>query len=390
MQPPNQHSRINLAELKAQIVKKLGPEGSKQYFYYLNKFLSLKLSKVEFNKLCLRILGRDNLSLHNQLIRSILRNACSAKTPPQISSKDVSIDGYLQNGSHIGTAQGCGSPGLPNGGNMLPVSPRKARSGARDRKTGDRHSALGPTVQANFAPPLSSGFNFMENGDMSRGLIQRAGNENGISGPALADLSVTRRSLDGLAPVYSKDYVVRDDMKEASARSPLRAPLGVPLCPVSIGGAHRGLLPASSRCIGDSLLDSLTLREQMEQIATSQGLEGVSVDCANILNHGLDSYLRGLIRSCIQLVGARSGHELTDNNNNTHKQLTYMKPINGVKPGFQYQMQNSVKPLEVQERRTHCPISLQDFRVAMELNPSQLGEDWPLLLEKICTNAFEE
>lgn len=88
MQPPHNHSRINLAELKAQLVKKLGPEGSKQYFYYLNRFLSLKLNKVEFNKLCLRIVGRENIPLHNQLIRSILRNACTAKTPPPIGQKD--------------------------------------------------------------------------------------------------------------------------------------------------------------------------------------------------------------------------------------------------------------------------------------------------------------
>jgi hypothetical protein len=26
----------------------------------------------------------------------------------------------------------------------------------------------------------------------------------------------------------------------------------------------------------------------------------------------------------------------------------------------------------------------------MELNPQQLGEDWPLLLEKICTRPSEE
>ena len=67
-----------------------------------------------------------------------------------------------------------------------------------------------------------------------------------------------------------------------------------------------------------------------------------------------------------------------------------MKLINGVKPGHQFLMQHSGKTMEVQEQRSQSPISLQDFRVAMELNPQKLGEDWPMLLEKICTHAFEE
>ncbi|KAI3455175.1 hypothetical protein Pfo_011838 [Paulownia fortunei] len=426
MKPPYQHSRINLDELKAQIVKKLGPEGSKQYFYYLHRFLSLKLSKVEFNKLCLRILGQENILLHNQFIRSILRNACSAKAPPSASHKDdvlkhvthvggkeISSDGYQQNGSHISMTQASGSPGLSNGGDMLPVSPRKARTVFRDRRSGDRRSALGPNGKASLAPQLSTAsqsrdFNvILENGDLNppeigrpvhhhQGLMQQSENESENLVHHPAKMPVVRRSPDGSAPVYSKDQtelVVRNDGREASARSPLRAPLGVPLCPVSIGGARRALPPASSsRFIGTfndgALLDSHTLREQMEHIAEAQGLEGVSVDCANILNHGLDSYMKGLIRSCIELVGARSGHEFTKNN--AHKHHTHMKLINGVKPGHQYQMQNSGAHLEVQEQKIHCPISLQDFKVAMELNPRQLGEDWPLLLEKICTHAFEE
>lgn len=427
MQPPHHHSRISLAELKAQIVKKLGPEGSKQYFYFLNRFLSLKLSKVEFNKLCLRIIGRENIPLHNQLIHSILRNACSAKTPPpanqkddvlkhgiQLGGKDILADGYQQNGTHTNAAQASGSPGLSNGSDMLPLSPRKVRTITRgDRRTGDRRSALGPNGKASFVPQLpaatqSSDFNVvLENGnlnppDMGRplqhhqGLMQQSGNENEILVSNAAKMSIVRRSPDVSAPSCSKDQaelVARDDGKEASARSPLRAPLGVPLCPVSIGGARRALpLSSSSRCIGASnngaLLDCLTLRERMQQIALIQGLEGVSVDSANILNHGLDAYMKGLIRSCIELVGSRSGHELTKNNTNKHP--GYLKLINGVKPGHQFQMQHNGKALEVQEQRTHCPISLQDFRVAMELNPRKLGEDWPLLLEKICTHAFEE
>ncbi|KAH6819538.1 hypothetical protein C2S51_003141 [Perilla frutescens var. frutescens] len=422
MQPPRHHSRINLAELKAQIVKKLGPDGSKLYFYYLDSFLSLKLSKVEFNKLCLSIIGRENIPLHNQLIHSILRNACSAKTPPpanqkddvlkhglQLGGKDISADGYHQNGSHTNVAQATGSPGLSNGGDMLPLSPRKVRTGNRR----DRRSALGPNGKASFAPQLPAATQFgdfnvvLENGDLNppdmgrppqhpQGLMQQSGNENDILISNAARVSIVGRSPDVSAPSCSKDrtqLVVRDDGKEASARSPLQAPLGVPLCHVSIGGARRALpLSSGSRCVGTSndvaLLDSLTLRERMEQIALIQGLEGVSVDSANILNHGLDAYMKGLIRSCIELVGSRSGHELTKNNANKHP--NYLKLINGVKPGHQFQMQHSGNTLEVQEQRTHCPISLQDFRVAMELNPRKLGEDWPLLLEKICTHAFEE
>lgn len=81
---PQQGSRIDLAELKAQIVKKIGAERSKKYFYSLNRFLSQKLSKSQFDQSCLRLLGRENLPLHNQLICSILKNACQAKMPPPV------------------------------------------------------------------------------------------------------------------------------------------------------------------------------------------------------------------------------------------------------------------------------------------------------------------
>ncbi|CAM8962221.1 unnamed protein product [Rhodiola kirilowii] len=35
-------------------------------------------------------------------------------------------------------------------------------------------------------------------------------------------------------------------------------------------------------------------------------------------------------------------------------------------------------------------LSLLDFKVAMELNPHQLGEDWPSIFEKICMYSFED
>ncbi|KAL2453492.1 hypothetical protein Adt_49006 [Abeliophyllum distichum] len=388
MLPPKQHSRINLAELKSQIVLKLGLKGSKRYFYYLNRFLSLKLSKVEFNKACLRIVGRENIPLHNQFIRSILKNACSAKSPTTGESGG-------------GCSQAWNS-----------ISPRKARTGFRDRRTGERRSVLGANGKTSFAyqqltVPQSTDFNgISENGDSkapdatrpvqySQGLAQQAENESEFLVPRPAELLALKKSSDGAVPVHSKDeteLLVRDEENEVSARFPLEPPLGVPLCPVSSGVAHRALLPSSSsRILGTfcngALLDDLTLRERMEHIALAEGLERVTVDCANLLNHGLDSYMKGLIRSCIELVGARSGHELEKKNTGKHQ--AYMKRINGVRPGYQYQTQSGGRPLEADEHRIHCPISLQDFRFAMELNPWHLGEDWPLLLEKICIHTFE-
>ncbi|KAJ0571057.1 putative transcriptional coactivator Hfi1/Transcriptional adapter 1 [Helianthus annuus] len=44
-----------------------------------------------------------------------------------------------------------------------------------------------------------------------------------------------------------------------------------------------------------------------------------------------------------------------------------------------------------QEQKPKRLVNLLDFRVAMELNRKQLGDDWPMLLEKICcTHDFEE
>ncbi|CAA0811224.1 Unknown protein [Striga hermonthica] len=374
MQPPRQHSRVNLTELKAQIAKKVGAGGSKQYFYYLNRFLSLKLNKSDFDDLCLKILGRENIPLHNQLIRSILINATTSKTPPPATKDAVSKPGictsgkdsdnnHIPNGSHhANTAQ---PSSFANGGDMLlPISPKKARTGLRERKSGDRKSTLGFNGKTNFAPQPPNDFNAVP--------------EN---------LSVLRRCTG------ANRSLNLEDEKETSSlpTSPIRAPLGVPFCSVSAGGAARRAAGGSSggymgSFFSDGILsDSVSLRERMEHIALGNGLEGVSLDSADLLNRGLNLYMKRLISSCIELVGSRQGHEVTQN-----KQHGYPKPVNGVRPGYKNLVHSSGKLSEVQEQRNHCPISLRDFRVAMEMDPRNLGEDWPLLMEKICVKSFEE
>ncbi|KAF2553521.1 hypothetical protein F2Q68_00037684 [Brassica cretica] len=270
------HEEDHRTDLKLHIVNKVGSERCTRYFYYLGRFLSQKVTKSEFDKSCHRLLGRENLPLHNKLIHSILRNASLAKSPPPNHNRN----------DHVWSAKVAlrdrPSPLVPNG---------KVESlllHCRDGKSGNRN---------------------MEKG--------------------------------GLCTVVA-------------------APLG---------GARRAV-PVSNRsdfisCYGSGgLSDAEMLRKRMESIAVARGLGGVSSECSSMLNRMLEVYLKKLIKSCVDLSGARS----TDGNQR-----------NGL------QIQTSNQPSD-----TTTQVSLLDFRAAMELNPSQLGEDWPLLWERLLMRSFED
>ncbi|GAB4850466.1 hypothetical protein Ancab_029772 [Ancistrocladus abbreviatus] len=424
MQLPQQHLRINLCEMKSQIVKKLGPERSRQYFYLLNRLLSLKITKFEFNRICLQIVGRENIQLHNQLMGSILKNACQAKVPPKLHTKEVSklvdaaendsvapSDGHQQNVHHSNLTQTL-NPAIQSNGGIFPPSPRKARSGTRERKTGVTNQlGLNGKIEALSCLPKDAGdrsfHSRAENGKAnlpSVGELKQhdqvctrgQGNEEQFHDPNT--LSETNVSQHDSFDVHSRDSIQVENarvVKEASSTSLLQAPLGISLWSASIGGTPKDLSLASRRTYVTSydsgvLFHTETLRDRMEQIATAHGLGGVSMDCANLLNNGLDSYLKRLIRSSIESVRARSGHDLTKNM--AHKHHTLGKVASGFWPGHQSLIKSHNWPLEgfVHAHRSFCSVSLLDFRVAMELNPQQLGVYWPLLLEKICTHSSVE
>ncbi|KAK8660534.1 hypothetical protein V6N13_051458 [Hibiscus sabdariffa] len=409
-----QGSRIDLAELKAQLVKKIGSDMSKRYFYNVTRFLSSKLSKTEFDKSCLRILGRENLPLHNQLIRSILKNACLAKAPPPVheappvkslvqtvKSSPAREDGHQQMGSHPNT-------GIWSNG-VLPVSsPQKVRSGIRDRKLRDRLSPLGPNgkiiVSHQSVGKEDDGIQLgVEKEDLTSYDHQRpvqhllaVAEQPGIERDGLACSTEPRvPSKDQSGGAFVEDGV---EVKEANqislSTSPLLAPLGIPFCPASVGGARKAPAVASSSGFisyydSGSLYNIETLKKRMEQIAAVQGLGGVSADCASILNNMLDVYLKKLIRSCVDLVGSRSTPELRTHS--AHKQRTQGKLDNVMRSSNHLHMQSTFGPTNIShEQEQQRAISLLDFKVAMELNPQQLGEDWPWLLEKICLHSFEE
>ncbi|KAJ6326143.1 hypothetical protein OIU78_013272 [Salix suchowensis] len=356
MQTSTQHSRVNLAELKVQIVKRIGAERSKLYFYYLNKFLSLKLSKAEFNKLCVRVIGKGNVLLHNQFICSILKNACNATVPPPPppQPQPPSCD------KEVPTPASDGSYSYPNG---------KVDFASHHSTVTDDHVASEDGIQK---------------------LVQHHQEGEVFHHPA--KLPPIKQSADGLVSVHSKE---QGEISEISTVTPLQAPLGIPFCTVSAGRSRRPLtLTSKDRCSSSydsgGLLDTQTLRERMQQLVTEHGLDGVSMDSASLLNSGLDVYLKRLIKSCIELISRKCECDyLTESN--SQKNHSEGKHVNGFLPGHHFQLQSSNMILNgTQEQRSHLPISLLDFKVAMELNPQQLGEDWPLLLEKICTHPSEE
>ncbi|KAL9226913.1 hypothetical protein vseg_002671 [Gypsophila vaccaria] len=408
---PDKNSRVDIGELKAQMVKKVGQERFRRYFHGLNKFINQKLSKSDFDKFCYRILGRENLPLHNQIIKGILRNACSARTPPAQAGPACKVgpavgrsSNVMEGGHGHGVGGGSGqhqssvAPVWSNG--VVPISPRKGRSTVRDRKLKDRPRPLGPNGKVQTVTD-DIGAKMLENGDMTpcdyqrplhhlRGLADQPENDERLRIKKPIDVSGVGRGND------QNNVALVENGEEAGDASPLMclrrsliAPLGIPLCSASTSGASKAL-PVTH--VGDTvscvdlggLSDSESLRRRMEQVTGAQGL-GVTLECANTLNNMVDVYLKRLIRSCLELFGSRSTTTTSDTSTYAaQKQQMHSKPINGLWQSNQIHMQNS------EAQRFNQIASLRDFKVAMELNPQQLGENWSSLLEKICMQEFEE
>ncbi|MQL86626.1 hypothetical protein Taro_019154 [Colocasia esculenta] len=405
--PPPQHPRIDLAELRSQISRKLGPERSQFYFNCLNRLLSQKLSKSQFDKLCFAALGRENIPLHNQFIRSILRNASQAKVPPPAAhhrdalklSKDVG-----KNASSTGS-------GLHPTAAVIPIwSNGKIRS--TSCRVRDQPSPLGPNGKSNnaIAHQLlvpSDVAAIRENGDsfpcdLKRHLQHQQGRPAGVPSKkqrAERSLPLEQVTVHGKDPL---DLVLEDgkfDQADGaqSIGGPLQAPLGIPYFSASIGGARRAApLPTCSSSDGfpsnyfsGELCHTEDLRKRMQEIAEVQGLGSVTMECANLLNNGLDAYLKRLIRSCVELGGAMSRNEPISYS--VFKEQPHGKIMNGIRPGNHMHIHSSAGYLDGTPEQKNCgPVSMLDFRVAMELNPQQLGEDWPLLLEKVRLHSCEE
>ncbi|XP_015866907.3 uncharacterized protein LOC107404470 [Ziziphus jujuba] len=362
MLPNQSYSRIDTLELKALIIQKIGHQRAEKYFDQLQRLFSLKISKCEFNKFCFRTLGRENIPLHNQLIRSIVKNACVAKVPPVKASKKFgnTLNVKVTNGYQRNRLQSLY-------GDVFPPSPRKGRSPVnRDRKFRDRPSPLGP-----LGKPQS-----LTCGDFPSGELVSMAQEQQSATELL--------SLGSRPPVEVASVEDGEEVEQVAgspgvqSRSPVTAPLGVSM---NLGGARKALSnvsisgnyhPETCQNCGE-LPDTRSLRSRLQQKLEMEGFN-ISIDCVNLLNNGLDAYLKRLLEPCMRLAVSRCGSEHLNQLN-----AQFNPGLNGMLPG---------RYMERAKSSTYA--SLLDFHAAMELNPCILGEDWAIQLEKIMLRSSEE
>ncbi|CAN8264164.1 unnamed protein product [Cochlearia groenlandica] len=297
--PTGQHHivRTDTSELKSQIEKKIGRSKTVTYLNLLSQFLTFKISKSDFDKLVIATVKKENISLHNALLRGIVKNVCLSKKPPLLKNglqeeadkkkkkkkKKKQVNGVFQ--TSLSFKSLCDD---------LPKSPRKGRTHRRFKDC---------------------------NGNKGKSQITEA-----VSSSGRQQLSL-------------EDGEEVDQLIQCWRSQPIEAPFGVNLRDVIKTRHHIGTCYSTS-----DLPDSVSLKKKLEDglRIKEEGLD-VSLGFTNTLNAGLNLFLKRLIKPCLELAASRSN-----------------------------------------SRGEVCTsVSMVDFQVAMELNPSILGEDWSTRLEKI-------
>lgn len=329
MAPCSHFSRIDTLELKENIVRALGRHKAEKYFYSLGRLLSLRLKRSEFVKLSCAIVGKENLPLHNQLIKSIYTNACFSNKP---SSKQATT-GQSQNTKTLSE----------NLGNLPPMIPQKGHSvSSRAGKIPDKIiQEFDNSFNIQSAPEIISNGStgpatFISSED---GEVEQIQSSPGIQSGSLALLglefdNIQHKSQCKVSSQNEMGICQRNNEVPASCEEntlekqslpvpknlvqnsrPITAPLGLgfdnlPYKEQYNASCRNGVVICQEN---NELPDSRDLAEYLEAKVQKQGLiaHGNSID---LLNRGLDVYLKRLLEPCMSLTKTRSNHvaSLTD------------------------------------------------------------------------------
>lgn len=251
--PTGQHHmvlRTDTLELKSEIERKIGRAKTESYLNLLSKFLSLKISKSDFDKLIVATVKKENIGLHNALLRGIIKNVCLSK------SNTALVNNGVEEADKTTKKKQLNGVSFQSLCKDLPKSPRKGRTHRRFIK--DCNGSKGKSQITEVV--VSSNGKSMEDGE-------------------------------------EVDQFIR-----CWRSQPIEAPIGVNLRDV-VKRRHRLGTCHSSR----ELPDSISLKKKLEDDlgVTEEGLE-VSAGFASSLNVGLDVFLKRLIKSCLGLAASRS------------------------------------------------------------------------------------
>ncbi|GAB2282695.1 hypothetical protein Dimus_017233 [Dionaea muscipula] len=350
-------ARIDLLEIKALIRNKLGAAKADKYFQLLNRLFRWKVNKSEFDRLCVAVIGRENIRLHNNLILSIIKNACLSKTlPPKGRNPEDAPNGKVANGYQRSCLQSLCR-------DAFPPSPRRGRTpGFRDRRFKEKPSPLGP-----HGKPQT---------------LALAGEDLAPKVQEQQQSATELLSLGSRPPLEVNSVEDGEEVNQTTlspgihSRSPVTAPFGIPInvkvprkvltCMSPSSSSSSVLLETCQR--SSELPDTRSLMKRLEQKMEQEGLK-VSSDCVNLLNNGVDVFLKRLIKPSLDLAASRVG-------SGTWQQNQVPQAVPGLNGNWPVRYSN--------DRQTQSTsVSLLDFRTAVALNPTILGQDWPIQLEKI-------
>ena len=304
---------MDTAEIKARLVRNIGHRRAELYFHSLKKFLGFQLGKKEFDKICVTALGKENIKLHNFLVRSILGNAYMSLRPPPSRQTPTG------NSQTSAVTNGPLASGVSLAKRVRPL-------GNRDRRFADKPSPLGKSP---LGHPGAGEFASVEDGeevDQARG-----------------------------SPVC------------VQSKSPIRAPLGIP---PKVQNSKPCMSSPLEVCYNNGELpDTEYLLKLLENKLKAQGL-GITPECADLLNSGLNAYISQLLKSCLGVAKARG------NTSRTHKASGSF--VNGGQ-------NNGLASHSGGSYQT----SVVDLCTAVQSNPRLLGCDYARQYEKITSHLFD-
>ncbi|KAL3695643.1 hypothetical protein R1sor_009719 [Riccia sorocarpa] len=397
--------RISLHD-QIRFLKILGPAKETRYWQLLQSFLNYKLSKAELDNQVVSTIGKENVALHNQFLRAIYANALGSEAPPPPPSfvhdtskpvKGVGRKPLVSSLSNEPTVSGLlVSAVRPNADGAIPSSPNKGRSTVRDRKVKERPSPLGFSHRTEAATYQGRGADgetprsFVNGGLQlsqysaeqsslelpSPGLPHAKRPRLGFTGPGIrssgdgkVEVGVSNREteVDKIEEGEGSEESYEDDI---TGNELIKPPLG---CIDSFGGPRVEKFvskfppaPVTHTLLGDKLEEEIPgeeylpdterLHRCMQLLAVERGLEDVNLETARCVNKALDVYLKAIIQPLVELVRARrTGQEVQTRENG----------------------------------RNLGEANCLDLKVALDLNPQVLGEDWPTQLERISFRAFD-